>query len=155
MVALPALKVNGKRTLAENIADSGGLRIAFRALVGALAAQGKADDDKIDGYTESQRFFLSFAQLWCQNQTSRSARQSVSADPHSPGRWRVNDTVQNFEEFGNAFECLNVPKAGPCTLRNPAGFGNLTVLWSRVIYSPVGICFAVDNSTGEVWLKCE
>jgi len=102
---LPQLKVNGKLTLAENIADNGGLRIAFRALMDALVAQRKTADYKIDGYTESQRFFLSFAQLWCQNQTSRSARQSVSADPHSPGRWRVKGTVQNFEEFGNTFEC--------------------------------------------------
>ena len=102
---LPTLKVNGKLTLAENIADSGGLRIAFRALVDALAAQGKTADYKIDGYTESQRFFLSFAQLWCQNQNFRSARRSGSVDPHSPARWRVNGTVQNFEEFGEAFKC--------------------------------------------------
>jgi putative endopeptidase len=102
---LPALKVNGKLTLAENIADSGGLRIAFRALTDALVAQGKTADHKIDGYTESQRFFLSFAQLWCQNQNSRSARRSASVDPHSPARWRVNGTVQNLEEFGEAFKC--------------------------------------------------
>jgi putative endopeptidase len=70
-----------------------------------LVAQEKTADDKIDGYTESQRFFLSFAQLWCQNQNFRSARRSVSADPHSPGRSRVNGTVQNFEEFGKAFGC--------------------------------------------------
>ena len=110
---LPTLKVNGQLTLAENLADSGGLRIAFRALVDALAAQGKTADDKIDGYTESQRFFLSFAQLWCQNQTSFSARQSVSADPHSPGRWRVNGTVQNFDEFGKAFECAKGQPMSP------------------------------------------
>jgi len=102
---LPALKVNGKLTLAENIAGSGGLRIAFRALMDALAAQGKTADDKIDGYTESQRFFLSLAQLWCQNQNFRSARRSASVDAHSPARWCVNGTVQNFEEFGEAFKC--------------------------------------------------
>src|SRR5215469_15080144 len=92
---LPTLKVNGNLTLAENIADNGGLRIAFRALMEALVAQGKTADDKIDGYTESQRFFLSFAQVWCQSQTPYSARQSVESDPHAPGRWRVNGTVQN------------------------------------------------------------
>jgi putative endopeptidase len=102
---LPTFRVNSKLTLAENVADSGGLRIALRALVDALAAQGKTADDKIDGYTESQRFFLSFAQLWCQNQNFRSARRSASVDPHSPARWRVNGTVQNFEEFGEAFKC--------------------------------------------------
>lgn len=110
---LPTLKMNGKLTLAENVADDGGLRIAFRALTEALVAQGKTADDKIDGYTESQRFFLSFAQLWCQNQNFRSARQSVSADPHTPGRWRVNGTVQNFEEFGKAFGCAKGQPLSP------------------------------------------
>ena len=71
----------------------------------ALVAQKKTADDKIDGYTESQRFFLSFAQLWCQNQNFRSARRSALVDPHSPARWRVNGSVENFEEFGEAFQC--------------------------------------------------
>ena len=110
---LPTFKVNGELTLAENIADDGGLRIAFRALMEALVAQGKTADDKIDGYTESQRFFLSFAQLWCQSQTSVSARQSIEADPHAPGRWRVNGTVQNFDEFGKAFGCAKGQPMSP------------------------------------------
>jgi putative endopeptidase len=96
------IKVNRQLILAENIADNGGLRIAFRALLDALVAQKTTADDKIDGYTGSQRFFLSFAQLWCENQTFFSARQS---DPHSLERVRVNGTVQNFEEFGKAFQC--------------------------------------------------
>jgi putative endopeptidase len=102
---LPRIKVNGELTLAENTADNGGLRIAFRALMDALVAQGKTARDEIDGYTESQRFFLSFAQLSCENQTFHSARQSASADPHSPGRWRINGAVQNFEGFSKAFQC--------------------------------------------------
>jgi putative endopeptidase len=91
--------------VAESTADNGGLRIAFRALMDALVAQGRTADNKIDGYTESQRFFLSFAQISCENQTFFSARQSMSADPHSVGRVRVNGAVQNFEEFGKAFQC--------------------------------------------------
>ena len=102
---LPLMKVNGQLTLAENTADNGGLRIAFRALTHALAAEKKTADEKIDGYTESQRFFLAFAQLWCQNQTFDSARRSMSSDPHAPGRARVNGAVQNLEEFGKAFQC--------------------------------------------------
>jgi putative endopeptidase len=102
---LPLVKGNGNLAVAESTADNGGLRIAFRALMDALVAQKKTADDKIDGYTESERFFLSFAQLWCENQTFFSARQSMSADPHSLGRVRVNGTVQNFEEFGKAFQC--------------------------------------------------
>lgn len=102
---LPTIKVNGKLTQAENTADNGGLRIAFLALTQALTAQGKTAEDKIDGFTEEQRYFLSFAQDWCQNQNLRSARQAASADPHSPGRWRVNGALVNFGEFGKAFQC--------------------------------------------------
>jgi putative endopeptidase len=102
---LPAQKLNGKLTLGENTADNGGLRIAYLALLDTLAAQGKTIDQKIDGYTEAQRYFLGFAQVWCQNQTDQSARQSAIVDPHSPGRWRTNGSVQNFDEFGKAFGC--------------------------------------------------
>ncbi len=98
-------KLNGKLTLGENTADNGGLRIAYLALLNTLAAEGKSIDDKVDGYTEKQRFFLGFAQVWCQNQTEQSARQSALTDPHSPGRWRTNGSVQNFDEFGKAFGC--------------------------------------------------
>ncbi|MGA2216448.1 MAG: M13 family metallopeptidase [Terracidiphilus sp.] len=101
----PEQKLNGKLTLGENTADNGGLRIAYLALLDTLAAEGKSINDKIDGYTEAQRYFLGFAQVWCQNQTEQSARQSALTDPHSPGRWRVNGTVQNFDEFGKAFGC--------------------------------------------------
>jgi len=101
----PAQKLNGKLTLGENTADNGGLRIAYMALLDTLAAQGKSINDKIDGYTEAQRYFLGFAQVWCQNQTDQSARQSALTDPHSPGRWRTNGSVQNFDEFGKAFGC--------------------------------------------------
>jgi len=100
-----AVKLNGKLTLGENTADNGGLRIAYMALLDTLAAQGKTINDQIDGYTGAQRYFLGFAQVWCQNQTEQLARQMVLVDPHSPGRWRVNGTVQNFDEFGKAFHC--------------------------------------------------
>ncbi len=97
--------LNGKLTLGENTADNGGLRIAYMALLDTLAKQGKTINDKFDDYSESQRFFIGFAQVWCQNQTEQSARQSALTDPHSPGRWRTNGSVQNFEEFGQAFGC--------------------------------------------------
>jgi putative endopeptidase len=101
----PELKLNGKLTLGENTADNGGLRIAYMALLDTLAAQGKAVSDKIDGFTESQRYFLGFAQVWCENHSEQVARQLALTDPHSPGKWRVNGSVQNFEEFGKAFGC--------------------------------------------------
>jgi putative endopeptidase len=101
----PAQKLKGDLTLGENTADNGGLRIAYMALLDTLAAQGKSIDDKIDGYTEAQRYFIGFAQVWCQNQTDQSARQSALTDPHSPGKWRVNGSVENFDGFGKAFGC--------------------------------------------------
>ena len=101
----PQVKLNGKLTLGENTADNGGLRIAYMALLDTLAEQGKSIEDKIDGFTQKQRYFLGFAQVWCENQTEQSARQRALTDPHSPGRWRVNGSVQNFDEFGKAFGC--------------------------------------------------
>jgi putative endopeptidase len=75
------------------------------ALLDTLAAQGKSVQENIDGYTEGQRYFIGFAQLWCENHSDAVARQLALVDPHSPGRWRVNGTVQNFDEFGKAFGC--------------------------------------------------
>jgi putative endopeptidase len=103
--SVPGAKLNGKLTLGENTADNGGLRIAYQALLTTLASQGPAASQKIDDYTPAQRFFISFAQVWCTNQTDQSARVSVKTDPHSPGQWRTNGSVQNFEEFGKAFGC--------------------------------------------------
>jgi putative endopeptidase len=101
----PAQHLNGHLTLGENTADNGGLRIAYMALLDALAAEGQSIDEKIDGYTEAQRYFISFAQVWCQNQTDASARRAALIDPHSPGRWRTNGSVRNFDQFGKAFGC--------------------------------------------------
>jgi putative endopeptidase len=92
-------------TVTESTAGNGSVRIAYRTLMDALLAQGKSVDSKIDGYTEKQRFFLSFAQTACENQTFLTARRAMSDSPHSSGQVRVNDAVQNFEEFGKAFQC--------------------------------------------------
>lgn len=110
---LPRLKVNGNLTLAENTADNGGLRIAFQALTQALTADGKGAQDPVDGYSAKQRFFLSFAQVWCQNQGARSARQAAAIDPQSPARGRVNGAIQNFDEFSKAFGCARGAPMNP------------------------------------------
>jgi putative endopeptidase len=101
----PAQNLNGKLTLGENTADNGGLRIAYAALLDTLRAQNKSVTDKIDDYTEAQRYFLGFAQVWCTNETEQSVRQAALTDEHSDDRWRVNGVVQNFDEFGKAFGC--------------------------------------------------
>jgi putative endopeptidase len=102
---IAAQNLNGKLTLGENTADNGGLRIAYMALLDTLAQDGKSIDDKIDGYTSAQRFFIGFAQVWCSNQTEQSARQLALVDPHSPGKWRTNGSVQNFDGFAKAWGC--------------------------------------------------
>jgi endothelin-converting enzyme/putative endopeptidase len=95
------VKLNGKLTLGENTADNGGLRIAYMALEDAL--DGKSD--KIDGFTPEQRLFLGFAQVWCENMSPQELRNRAMTDSHSPGRFRVNGTVQNSPEFQKAFSC--------------------------------------------------
>jgi putative endopeptidase len=101
--AAPGVTLNGQLTLGENTADNGGLRIAYLALMNTLANQATAPE--IDGYTPAQRFFISYGQLSCENVREQAARNSALTDPHSPGRWRVNGAVQNFDQFGAAFSC--------------------------------------------------
>jgi putative endopeptidase len=100
---VPGVKLNGQLTLGENTADNGGLRLAYLALMNTLGKE--AAPPEIDGYSPSQRFFLAFGQVWCENVREQSARNSALVDPHSPGRWRTNGAVQNFDEFGKAFNC--------------------------------------------------
>jgi putative endopeptidase len=102
--------LNGKLTLGENTADNGGIRIAFQALQEVLAKGGPNAErgyvnGERDGYTPAQRFFITFGQVWCQNQTEQNARVLAKTDPHSTGEWRTKGTVQNFDEFGKAFGC--------------------------------------------------
>jgi putative endopeptidase len=101
-VAVDDLKLNGKLTLGENTADNGGMRIAYMALLSALAGK---EAPAIDGLTAQQRFFLGWANVWCQNRTDAIARMLVTIDPHSPGKNRVNGTVSNMPEFREAYHC--------------------------------------------------
>jgi putative endopeptidase len=95
------LKLNGRLTLGENTADNGGVRISLMALLDTL----RGNNDKVDGFTPEQRFFLGFGQVFCENTAPAQARVRVMTDPHSPGRYRVNGTVQNMPEFQKAFAC--------------------------------------------------
>ena len=100
--AVDDVKVNGELTLGENVADNGGLRVAYMALLAALAGK---DPAPIDGLTAQQRFFLGWANVWCQNRTDAVTRLAAQTDPHSPGKYRVNGTVSNLPEFKEAFHC--------------------------------------------------
>jgi len=96
------VKLNGRLTLGENTADNGGLRVAYLAMEEALKSN---PSDKIDGLTPEQRFFVGFAQVWCENVSPQAARTLATIDPHSPGRFRVNGTLQNMPEFQKAYSC--------------------------------------------------
>ena len=105
--AVDDIKLNGKLTLGENIADNGGVRIAYMALMDSLAGK---EPPPAEGLTTQQRFFAGFANLWCQNRTDEEARMRAGVDSHSPGKDRVNGTVSNMPEFKEAFRCkANAP----------------------------------------------
>jgi len=113
--AIDDLKLNGKLTLGENTADNGGARVALAALMQMLKSEGKADQ-RIDGYTPEQRYFLGFGRVWCEKRRPEYSRMLVSIDPHSPGRYRVNGVVQNMPEFQQAWGC----KAGQAMVKADA-----------------------------------
>jgi len=97
--------VNGKLTLGENIADIGGLKIAFAAYQNSL--KGKAVPAPIDGFTGPQRFFLGAAIVWRQHIREAALSVRLKTDPHSPGRERVNGPLSNLPEFYEAFGCTD------------------------------------------------
>lgn len=97
---LDTLHVNGKLTLGENLADLGGLNIAYEAFT--KTPEFKAGK-KIDGFTPTQRFFLSWAQVWRSNVLPETSAQLIVTDPHSPGMSRANGPVVNMDEWYQAF----------------------------------------------------
>ncbi len=94
--------VNGKLTLGENIADFGGLTIAYAAMERAL---GSAPRTKIDGFTPEQRFFLGWAQVWREAYRDEALRTQVNSNEHAPSMWRVNGPFSNMPEFKAAWGC--------------------------------------------------
>lgn len=98
---LDSLYVDGKLTLGENIADMGGLTVAYAALQKAM--QGKDMNAKIDGFTSDQRFFLAYAQVWRGNTRDKELMRRLKEDVHSPKEARVNGQVYNIPAFYKAF----------------------------------------------------
>lgn len=105
--------VNGQLTLGENIADLGGMKVAYEALQKALAKKGRPAS--IDGFTPEQRFFLSYAQFWRRVVRPEYERTQVQTDPHAPWMWRVDGPLSNMPEFAKAFGC----KPGDAMVRPP------------------------------------
>ena len=110
---LPGLKGNGKLTLGENLADHGGLMVAYQALKNATADAPLADKD---GFTPEQRFFIAYANLWAGNIREAEMHRRTKSDPHSLGEWRVNGALPHIDAWYEAFgiteaDSLFVPKA--------------------------------------------
>ena len=106
--------VNGKLTLGENIADLGGATISYNAY--RLSLEGKEAPKRIDGFTNFQRFFLSYAQIWRSNMRDAELRKRVKTDEHSPAKIRINGVVYNMPEFYAAFPVI---KQGDKLFRTP------------------------------------
>lgn len=101
---LPGLHANGKFTLGENLADHGGLQVAYNAFLNATAKKPLKDKD---GFTPAQRFFLAYAGVWGQNITDKEIRNRVKRDPHSLGKWRVDGALPHIDAF---YKAWNVKK---------------------------------------------
>jgi len=108
------LPVNGKLTLGENTADNGGLRLALMALDEKSVIKPARP---VDGFTQRQRVFLGWAQVWCTNYTDAALRMLVLSDPHPPAITRVNGVAVNMPEFSEAFGCRKgqaMAASAPC-----------------------------------------
>ena len=100
--ALPGMKVNGRLTLGENIADLGGIEVAYDAM---KKADGNTPDPMIEGMTRDQRFFASYALSWRSTMTPESLKVLVAANPHAPANFRAIAPPSNMPEYAAAFQC--------------------------------------------------
>lgn len=117
---LPGLKGNGELTLGENLADHGGLQVAFTAFQNAQKKAAKPLGE-VNGFTPEQRFFLAYAGVWAQNITEEAIRDLTARDPHSLGEWRVNGALPHIDAWYDAFgitekDPLFVPKEKRVTI---------------------------------------
>ena len=119
-IPIDDLHVNGELTQGENIADLGGLKLAYAALQTALRQH--PQPALLDGFTPAQRFFLSWAKVWHTNRRPESQRLQVNTDPHSPAQFRVNGPLSNLPEF---FEAFKIPEGSP--MRRPEA--ERVVIW--------------------------
>jgi len=113
--AVDDVKINGKLTLGENTADNGGLVLAYLAYLDRARKDGTDPAKKIEGYTGPQRFYISFAQNYCENSRPEQVRQEVLTDPHSPDHFRANGAIVNQPGFAPAFGCKKGAPMAPAS----------------------------------------
>jgi endothelin-converting enzyme/putative endopeptidase len=111
-IAVDDVHVNGKLTLGEDVADLGGLILAYRAWLSETASKKPVARD---GLTPSQRFFVGYGQSWCSSSRPETLRMRAITDPHSPEKYRTNGVLSNMPEFSRAFSC----KAGQPMVKAP------------------------------------
>lgn len=99
---LPGLHVNGKLTMTENIADAGGIKLSYAAL---NMLEPSNTNNRVDGFTNHQQFYLTFSQAFCAKATDQFFKQFVNQNPHSPPKFRVNGMIINSVNFSSAFNC--------------------------------------------------
>ena len=104
---LPGLKANGQLTLGENLADHGGLQVAYQAFKNATAENPLSE---ADGFTPEQRFFLAYAGVWAGNIRDEEIRKRTKSDPHALGRWRVNGALPHIDAW---YEAFGITEADP------------------------------------------
>jgi predicted metalloendopeptidase len=102
---LPGSRIDGKLALGENLADLGGLELAFAAMRAAREGSPETAGGSLQGFTPEQQFFVGYAQAWCAKQRDEDLRVMVRTNPHSPARFRVNGPLVNMAEFAAAFSC--------------------------------------------------
>ena len=122
-IGVDDLHVDGKLTLGENLADLGGLKLAFLAYLDRAQKSGvdleKKGTAQYGGLNPEQQFFVSFGQNWCQNNRPEDLRLRMQTDPHSPEEFRANGVVRNLPEFQHAFACKTGQPMAPvnrCTI---------------------------------------
>ena len=105
--AIPGLKVNGEKTLGENVSDNGGLKVAYRAFENRMKSEPLKT---IDGFTPAQRFYLAYARVWASNATPEYIADITNSDVHSPSRIRVSAALPMIDTWYNAFNVKKTDK---------------------------------------------
>jgi endothelin-converting enzyme/putative endopeptidase len=115
--AVPGVHLNGKLTLGENLADLGGLWLAWLAWLDKAEAAHLDMNEKTDGYTSDQRFWVAYAQQWCTQTRPEQLRTQAQTNPHAPDEYRTNLVLEDLPEFAKSFSCKKGAKmvsANPC-----------------------------------------
>ena len=103
--AVPGVHLDGKLTAGENIADNGGVKLAYEGYKAYRSKLQPPPPHEVEGFTDDQLYFLGYGQSWCDKATPESLETMAHVNPHSPPKWRVDGPLSNMPEFAAAFRC--------------------------------------------------